>query len=143
MKMTELDKFHLLVGKTMMECQCIEHDVKVIYAAMRKGDFKRNYEYVSTYTLGKALAELEELDICNVNPYFSVNDYELLDGIRNIRNHWAHRGYVEFAYKNGDEFNRAFGTQYRRLTEDYEMLSVLSAQTEKIRFEVMKKFGRL
>lgn len=141
--MNELEKFHLLVGETMMECQCIEHDVKVIYAAMRNGDFKRNYEYISTYTLGKTLVELEELDICNVNPYFSVNDYELLDGIRNIRNHWAHRGYVEFVYKQGEEFNRAFKSEFSRLMEDYEMLRALSEQTEKIRFEVMKKFGRI
>lgn len=141
--MNELDRFHLLVGKTMMECQCIEHDVKVIYAAMRKGDFRRNYEYIATYTLGKTLAELEELDICNVNPFFSVNDYELLDSIRNIRNHWAHRGYVEFAYKGGDDFNRAFNEQYKRLKEDCDMLVGLSEQTEKIRFEVMKEFGRL
>lgn len=141
--MNELDKFHLLVGRTMMECQCIEHDVKVIYAAMRKGDFGKNYEYVSSYTLGKTLVELEELDICNVNPYFSVNDYELLDSIRNIRNHWAHRGYVEFVYKNGDDFNRVFAEQYKRLRSDYDMLVGLSAQTEKIRFEVMKKFGRM
>jgi len=141
--MSELEEFHLLVGQTMMECQCIEHDVKVIYAAMRRGDFKKNYDYIATYTLGKTLAELEELDICNVNPYFSVNDYELLDSIRNIRNHWAHRGYVEFVYKQGESFNAAFKSEFRRLKEDFEMLNALSEQTEKIRFEVMKKFGRI
>lgn len=141
--MTELEEFHLLVGETMMECQCIEHDVKVIYAAMKKGDFRGNYSDISQYTLGKTLRELEELDICNVNPFFSVNDYELLDSIRAIRNHWAHRGYVEFAYKRGAAYDRAFADEYERLKNDFKTLIALSEQTEKIRFEVMRKFGRI
>lgn len=141
--MTELEEFHLLVGETMMECQCIEHDVKVIYAAMRQGDFINNYSEISTYTLGKALHELEELDICNVNPFFSVNDYILLDSIRSIRNHWAHRGYVEFAYKKGDDYDQAFAEEFARLKADFKTLLALSAQTEKMRFEVMKKFRRI
>lgn len=141
--MVDLNNFHVLIGETMMECQCIEHDIKVIYAAMKSGDFKNNYKFISEYTLGKALVELEELDICNVNPYFSVNDYKLLDSIRNIRNHWAHRGYVNFVYREGEEFYSAFNEQLSRLKSDYKMLSALSKQTEAIRFEVMRRFGRL
>ncbi len=38
----ELNKFHFLVGQTIMYCQVIEHDVKRIYAAMRKGDYYEN-----------------------------------------------------------------------------------------------------
>lgn len=139
--MDELERFHALVGETIMECQCIEHDVKVMYAAMKPGDFKSNFKEVSESTLGQTLHYLEESDICSVNPYFSVNDYRLLDKVRDIRNYWAHRGYVNFVYKNDAEFEYAFSKEFEKLIRDNRMLKNLAAQTEKIRFEVVEKYA--
>lgn len=138
--MVNLNTFHTLVGETIMECQCIEHDVKVMYAAISPGDFNRNFKEVNESTLGQTLKYLEESDICSVNPYFSVNDYKLLDRVRDIRNYWAHRGYVNFVYKGDEEFDRAFLKEYDKLVSDNEMLKNLSAQTEKIRLEVVEKY---
>ena len=39
--------------------------------------------------------------------------------------------------------NKSVKSEFSRLMDDYEMLRALSEQTEKIRFEVMKKFGRI
>ena len=43
--MAYLDKFHILAGETIMECQRIEHDVKLIYAGMKNGNFDENYHF--------------------------------------------------------------------------------------------------
>ena len=36
------DDFHYYVGRTMMHCQTIEHDIKLIYAGMLAGDMSDN-----------------------------------------------------------------------------------------------------
>lgn len=141
--MERLTEFHVRVGELIMACQCIERDVKVIYAGMLKGDFYHNYKEVERLTLGQTLVKLEWLDNSDKNPYFSENDYKLLDDIRNIRNHWAHEGYSKFVYKEGAEQERAFAREYRRLEREGERLKKLQKQTERIRFEILKKYARI
>ena len=73
-----MDKFHLLVGRTILECQRIENDIKWIYAGMLKGDFARNKYDINNLTLGTVLTDLEELDNSDGNPYLTKDEYQLL-----------------------------------------------------------------
>lgn len=127
----------------MMECQCIEHDIKLIYAGMLSGEFVDNYALVAEQPLGLVLNMLESLDNSDENPYLSKQDYELLDDIRNIRNHWAHKAYTMFVYKRGQEYNDAFIKQAQRLGNDLNRIMKLSKSIEKARFSVLRKYGRI
>ena len=41
-----LDNFNKLIGQTIMECQRIEHDIKLMYAGVLSGDMKENYKAI-------------------------------------------------------------------------------------------------
>lgn len=93
---------------------------------MLKGDFDENYEIVAEQPLGPVLNKLESLDNSDGNPYLSGQDYELLDDIRDIQNHWAHKAYTMFVYKRGKEYNDAFTRQARRLDNVLNRITKLS-----------------
>lgn len=139
----ELEDFHRLVGETIMFCQCIEHDIKLIYSGMLKGNFDDNYNEVSDQTLGSVLKKLKKLDNCDGNPHLSVKDYDLLDEIRDIRNYWVHQAYTDFVYLSGTDYDNVLGRSYRRLQNDHNRLSKLSSNVERVRLDILKKFGRI
>lgn len=138
-----ITEFHESVGKILMECQCIEHDIKLIYSGMLNGDFDKNYNVVAEQPLGPVLKKLESLDNSDGNPYLSGQDYELLDNIRDIRNHWAHKAYTMFVYKRGQEYNDAFTRQARRLDNDLNRITKLSGSIERVRLSVLRKYNRI
>lgn len=47
-----LQDFHTLLGQTVMYCQIIKHDIKMIYSAMLKGEFNKNLGSIEKLTLG-------------------------------------------------------------------------------------------
>lgn len=141
--MITIKDFHLLVGETIMLCQCIEMDVKLMYAGMQPGNFERNLQNVKNKALGPVLAELEELDICSVNPYFSVHDYELLYEIKDIRNYWVHKGYASFIYLQGESWQRGLEERYNQLKGEYKRLDLLATEAQNVRLDIMKKFKRI
>ena len=128
--MVTINDFHELLGATIMVCQCIETDVKLMCAGMMKGDFERNLAFVKNKALGPVLAELEEIDICNKNPYFSVRDYELLHEINDIRNYWVHKGYASFIYLPKDKWQAGLEEKYYKLQSEYRRLDMLSKEAE-------------
>lgn len=139
-----ISEFHKYVGETIAYCQCIEIDIRWIYSAMLNGDYRKTFNELerNKVTLGNVLRKLKRLDISE-NPYFSENDYELLSQIAEIRNHWAHKGYVMFVYKQGREWEDAFIKQARRLENDHNRLEKLSKNIENIRFDVLRKYNRI
>ncbi len=141
--MNTLPNFHYLVGETIMFCQCIEHDIKLIYAGMLKGDFNKNFQEVEDNPLGPVLKKLEDLDNSDGNPHLSTGDYDLLDKIRDIRNHWAHKAYIKFVYSKGNLYDKNFLQQLRRLENDHNRLAKLSDNIEKVRLDVLKKYNRI
>lgn len=144
MRINDEGTFHTYVGETIMFCQCIENDIKWIYAGMRKGNVDENFDELqqSKATLGQVLGKLEKLDNEH-DPYLSPKDYELLREVTNIRNHWAHKAYTEFVYCEGAEYDKAFQRQARRLENDHNRLEKLSDIIEKVRFDVLKRYGRI
>ncbi len=49
-----------------MQVQLIENDLRLIYAAMRKGNFDDNVEILKKANLGKIITELKNLIIATV-----------------------------------------------------------------------------
>lgn len=140
--MANLDKFDKLVGDTIAECQRIEHDIKLIYAGMLKGNFESNLKTVENKALGPVLKLLENLDNSDGKPYFSTSDYQLLNEIKGIRNWLVHKSYTEFMYESGqywDKLNRC----YYKLIDFNNRLKQLSNNVEQIRLDLMKRYGRI
>ena len=136
------DDFHYYVGRTIMHCQAIEHDIKLIYAGMKAGDMYDNLDMITKkkMTLGTVLKNLKSVDRSDDKWFFSDGDYKLLKQITNIRNHWAHKAYCEFIYsRNNDDFIR----QARRLENDHNRLEKLSNTIEEVRLKVLRKYGRI
>ena len=128
----ELYEFHQFVGNLIMFCQCIEHDIKLIYAKMLKGEDSINYISVERLTLGVVIKKLKHLDYSDEEHWFSESDYSLLERIANIRNFWAHSAYVDFVY-SGADFNLKFGKVSKRLLKDFSRLEKLHKNIESIR----------
>lgn len=141
--MDTLNDFHRLVGETIMYCQCIEYDIKLIYAGMLQGNFDENLQEIEDSPLGPVLKKLENLDNSDGNPHLSTEKYDLLDQIRDIRNHWAHKVYTKFVYSKNSLYNKNFLQQYRRLENDHNRLAKLSDSIEKVRLDVLKKYNRI
>lgn len=138
----EMSDFHYYVGRTIMHCQTIEHDIKLIYAGMKSGDMDENLDMVDKkkMTLGTVLINLKSVDRSDEQWFFSDGDYELLKQITDIRNHWAHKAYCEFLYTNNDN---DFMRQSRRLENDHNRLEKLSKTIEELRLKVLRKYGRI
>lgn len=134
--------FDETVGVLIKKCQCIEHDVKIMYAGMLKGDYTDNLNTVIDKPLGPVLKQLEELDYSDDSPYLSRGDYNLLNEIKDIRNYWVHKGYIDFLYGSIDGYQSRLNKQYQILLKDVGRLTRLAEQLENVRIEMMKHFGR-
>ena len=118
----DMSDFHYYVGRTIMNCQAIEHDIKLIYAGMKAGDMDDNLAMIAKkkMTLGTVVSNLKALDRSDDKWFFSDGDYELLKKITDIRNHWAHKAYCEFIYSNN---NVDFVRQARPPRLHYEVVA--------------------
>ena len=138
----DIETFHTYVGRTIMHCQTIEHDIKLIYAGMKAGNMDKTLDIIAEkrMTLGMVLKNLKELDHSDNKPFFSESDYDLLKQITDIRNHWAHKAYCEFLYSDDEN---DFVRQARRLENDHNRLEGLSETLDDVRFRVLRKYGRI
>lgn len=134
--------FDETIGVLIKKCQCIEHDVKIMYAGMLRGDFNENLNTVINKPLGPVLKKLEGLDYSDDAPYLSREDYSLLNEIKDIRNYWVHKGYIDFMYGTVEGYQNRIAKQYQKLTGDCSRLISLAQQLENIRIEMMKHYGR-
>lgn len=132
---TERD-FDEYVGKIMHICQGVEYDIKLIYCGLREDangeNFDKVYSSVAKLTLGKTLDKLYKIDHTYQQPYFAESDYKILQEITNIRNHWAHQGYIDWMYTNS---KFTFLQKWEQLLRDYKRTEPLGKETEKIRLE--------
>ena len=141
--MNELNKINMAVGETLMYCQRIEHDVKIIYAAMLKGDMNENINLVKRETLGTVLVALSALDNSDGNPIFGSRDYAILKQIKNARNFIAHQCYVDFLYLNDEEFYKKFAENRQKIEVFKNNFKNLSSFVENARFSVLSRFCRI
>ncbi len=141
--MEHLNEFHIISGQTIMACQRVEHDVKLIYAGMLSGDFDENLTTIKAQTLGAILKELQNLDNSDGDPYFTKKDYTLLKEILTVRNWLVHRSYMDFMYEKGEDFEQKLNASYRKLVDFNRKIMILSDQVENVRIDILKRFGRV
>lgn len=135
------DTFKLIHSELIQQVQCIENNLKIIYAAMHKGNFNYNLKSVEKMNLGKIARELENLDNNDNLPEFSEEEYNTIDEIRVIRNYWCHQCYLDFLYIENDyERERAFQNVAQKLHCDEFRTYDLFKKTEEMRSIVMKKY---
>ena len=96
------NRFKLIHSELIQQVQCVENNLKIIYAAMLKGDFNKNLKSTERMNLGKIARELEYLDNSDDMPEFSEEEYNTIDEIREIRNYWCHQCYLDFVYIEND-----------------------------------------
>ena len=138
------DKFKLIHSELIMQVQLIENDLRLIYAAMRKGNFDDNVEILEKADLGKIITELKKLDYSDGNPDLSEKDYKLLNQIREIRNYWCHQSYIDYVYINDDDNERKkkFQQIANRLHYDENRTWDLHERIENLRLKMLKSYKR-
>lgn len=139
----ELNRFHFMVGQTIMYCQIIEHDVKHIYAAMHNGDYYDNLARVEKWTLGKVVQELKAIDFETDDHYIDASDYNFLKQMTEKRNHWCHETYQNFVYNEQFLQSKEYANECRKLQRDNERLSAVYKALESVRVKAQKKFRNI
>lgn len=135
------DTFKMIHSELIQQVQCIEYNLKVIYAAMRKGNFESNFNALEKANLGKIARELENLDYSDDCPELSENDYSVIDDIREIRNYWCHQCYLDYIYiSNDNQRERAFQKVANRLHYDENRTYDLMQKTESIKDFILDKY---
>ena len=131
-----LQQFHSYVGEILMYCQCIEHDIKRIYAFMADGGVAENLAMMEQekWTLGQTVTQLKEYDQTWKNPLFSEEDYDILFKIVRFRNYYAHSVYLSFCYVDDEaDFELSYNRAAERMLRDRTMLSDLYGRVENVR----------
>ena len=139
-----LQQFHAYVGEILMYCQCIEHDIKRIYAFMADGGVGENLQMMEEekWTLGQTVTQLKEYDQSWKTPLFSEEDYGTLFKIVRFRNYYAHAIYLTFCYIDDDaEFEFNYNKAADRLIRDKALLSDLYGRVENVRIRYTEQDG--
>ena len=135
------DEFKIIHSELIQQVQCVESNLKIIYAAMLKGNFKSNLKSVEKMNLGKIARELENLDYSDDMPEFTEKEYETIDEIREIRNYWCHQCYLDFVYiENNYEREKAFQKVAQKLHNDEFRTYDLFKKTEEMRMLIVEKY---
>ena len=135
------DTFKIIHSELIQQVQCIENNLKTMYAAMHEGNFSCNLKAVEKMNLGKIARELKNLDNSDGLPEFSEKEYRTIDEIRIIRNYWCHQCYLDFVYiKHDYERERAFQNVASKLHHDEFRTYDLFRKTEEMLSFVMQKY---
>ena len=138
------DKFKLIHSELIMQVQCIENDLRIIYAAIKEGDFEDNIDDLEKANLGRIIKELREIDRSDGYPDLSDQDYELIDQIRETRNYWCHQCYLDYIYiRDDNERERRFQEIADRLSHDEDRTRELHKKLQKLRFQKLKEYHRI
>lgn len=138
------DKFKLIHSELIMQVQCIENDLKLIYAGMHSGDFDDNLDMLEKANLGTMIRKLKSLDYSDGYPDLSEKDYKLLEQIREIRNYWCHQCFLDYVYIQDDyQRERKFQEIADRLHHDENRTWELHEHLQKSRNKILKRFNRI
>ena len=138
------EKFKLIHSELIMQVQCIENDLKLIYAGMHTGDFEENLDMLQRANLGTVIKKLKDLDYSDGHPDLSKQDYTLLEQIREIRNYWCHQCFLDYTYIQDDyQRERKFQQVAQRLSEDENRTWDLHKHLEQLRLKMLRRYDRI
>ena len=138
----ELNVFKILHSELIAFFQCIEHDLKIIYAYMHEGNPNETLRSLSKTNLGAIIMELELLDNSDNHPYFSKEEYAYLKQIKNIRTYWCHEAYLDFIYDSDRLNSKAYKNVAIQLQIDHDHLNNVYQNVNNVLNTVMVKFRR-
>lgn len=131
-----IEQFNQTVGEIMMYCQCIEENIKRIFAHMQPGNSQMNRLHINEQrlTMGQIITAMKELDRSRSKPFFSDHDYEYLFLVTKTRNEYAHNVYAHFCYLDvEEEFERSYNRCCANLMKDRNWLFKLYEAVEDAR----------
>lgn len=132
----EVQRFRLMHSEIIEFFQCIEFDMKRIYSGMSADSFDDCMEYLDGNNWGVIMYKLKKLDNSDNDPFFTEEEYELLDEIREKRNFWCHQCYLEFVYiQDGLERYNRLQKLNRQLENEKNRVSKLHHKMQDIYFE--------
>lgn len=135
------DTFKLIHSELIQQVQCIEYNLKIMYAAMLNGDFNKNFRSIERENLGKVANRLNDLDHSDDFSDLTEEDYKLIEEIRQIRNYWCHQCYLDFVYIPDDNQRECkFQKIAQRLHYDEHRTFALMKKTEQMRLRILKKY---
>ena len=141
--MTE-NEFKLVHSDLIQQVQCIENDLRIIYAAMKTGEFEDNFDDLERANLGTIIKKLKELDYSDGPPDLAEEHYDVIDNIREIRNYWCHQCYLDFVYiKDDEEREKRFNAIAERLVSDEYRTFDLHKKLERLRNFKLREFHRI
>jgi len=138
--------FEFYVGETIGYYQLIEHDLKLIYAGMLKGeDFSKNIELVNANFkgLGQVIKALEVLDNTDGKPNFSKESYKILMKLAKERNYFCHQCFQDFRYIPNFENSKEYAIACEKLVQANAQIRAMHAQTEKFRLAILHRYKRI
>ena len=137
-----IDEFKNYYATTMMNYQCIEHDIKLIYAFMCEGDIDDNFDDVEKNTLGSMITILEKLDYSDNKPFISRDDYKFLKRICDKRNYYAHQVFMDFIYIKDYYYSKEYRDICNSIIKDCEEVKRASNILQDMRIEFCEKHRR-
>ena len=133
------DQFKVLHSEIIEYFQCIEYDLKRIYAGMSTDDyddFDDAMDMLENSNLGNTFRKLRKLDHSDGDPWLSESDYEQLNRIRELRNYWVHQCYLDYVYISDNyQQERKFQHILNRLTNDHNRVFNLHQKLENLYFD--------
>lgn len=139
-----LNDFKLTHSELIMQVQCIENDMRLIYAAMKEGNFCENIDEIDTASFGTIMKELKKVDKSDGVLDLSENDYDFIDHIREMRNYWCHQCYLDFIYiTDKKKKKQKFQEISDRLYQDEKLAHALHVKLECIRNLKLQEFERI
>lgn len=138
------DTFKMIHSELIQQVQGIEYDLKLIYAAIKDGDFEKNFTEVQNFSLGEIARDLKELDYSDNIPDLSKEEYDTINDIRIMRNYWCHQCYIDFMYIKNDALREEkFAEIAERLRSDENRTYALFKKLESFRITELKTYGRI
>lgn len=141
--MHQKKEFMEMIGETISMVQTLECDLKWIYAAIMKGEMMDNFNIVASWTLGSTIKALEDLDKTDEDRILTDDDYHMLRHINHMRNEIVHHSFVRFLYTDKQYDSKEFLLVDQEVSSFYQQLLVFSRVMERIRFDVLHRYGRM
>lgn len=132
----KLEEFKYLVGETVMYCQIIESNIKIIYVNLLGKDKQVNWELIKKETLGSMVKKLQELD--KDNKLLSSDDYYYLHQVAGKRNHWCHQTYINFLYTPDFLTSSQYTNECNQLLNDHHQLGKIYRILEEMRINIVR-----
>lgn len=141
-RLLEIQEFNLMLGETIMYCQTIEHDLKLLYAILCNDRLEKTMNRIDNWALGKTINELQQLDNSYNKPYLSKEDYKLLRGIAEDRNYLCHEIYRTFLYITNWYFSDEYQNACNKLISVHDDLDKISDIIQQVRLNASKIYNK-